>query len=52
MNKIEITEEHYNDLVSNAAYRNEFSKFIIFMVCIVVGFFLGIVSATLLYMSL
>ncbi|MGK0575524.1 hypothetical protein [Macrococcus capreoli] len=48
----QITDEHYDDLVSNAAYRNEFSKFLINIFCLIVGTCFGFILATVLYMTL
>lgn len=53
---IQITEEHYEDLKSNAVYRNEFAKFLVNLFCLGIGVFAGTMIgfglATLLYMSL
>lgn len=52
MNKIEITDEHYNDLINNNVYKNEFSRFLINLFCITLGTVFGFILATVFYMIL
>ncbi|WP_414049797.1 hypothetical protein [Macrococcus animalis] len=48
----QITEEHYEDLTSNSAYRNEFARLLINLFCIVLGTWFGFILATVLFMNL
>ncbi|WP_165958570.1 hypothetical protein [Macrococcoides bohemicum] len=48
----QITDEHYDDLTSNATYRNEFARFLINLFCIGLGTWFGFIAATVFYMTL